>query len=162
MNSRSRRVRLALFVAFALVILPASAFAQTPSALPTVTPLIAIVTIFSLLVGIGTQVKQTGTILGKPLTPTTMTVLTMALPALGGILSVLQGASAITPSLIFWAVIAGVGQMFTASVPGMAVHAHIIGPEHSRALVMLQKFLSTSVAPSPGAQTPAKDQKVSS
>lgn len=97
--------------------------------LPTVTLPVAIVTLLSLTIGIVTQIKQSRSIFGEPLPPKLLAIIAFVVPGLAGAVSVLQSQQTLNSSIIFWAVVNGVGQMFTASVPGLAMHAHYVVPK---------------------------------
>src|ERR1700730_15078983 len=98
---------------------------------PTLTTPTVVVTILSLLLGLGTSLIQTGSIFGIKVDPKTwLPWVTMATTFIGGVLAYLKGQSplVLSDAVIFYSVIAGLTALMASSAPGLAMHAHIVVP----------------------------------
>jgi len=94
----------------------------------------AVMLILSLILGIATQCQQSGKLLGQwSISHTTMIGLTMLIPFLGGTITSF-GQTGINAAGLFFAMIAGITNLLTASAPGIAVGAHFVVPGHMEAL----------------------------
>lgn len=151
MQSRPRRlIATAVFVtvfAFAAV-----AFAQPapgPMPAPTLTPTVAVVTALSMLAGLLTNWIQTGTFLGRWVTPKTwLPDLTMISTALGGFLGYItsQAPVTFTGTNLFYGIMAAITALIAGAAPSLAIHAHSTLPEQRRAALALAKSIATTAA----------------
>jgi hypothetical protein len=125
------------------------AWAQsTPMPAPTLTTATVVVTILSLLLGILTQIVQSGSLFGivtvpKPWLPD----FTLASTFIGGLVAYLGGQSSLNSSIVFYAVVAGITALLAGAAPGMAIHAHYVVPAQLRAA---RKAALAEVVTSPG------------
>jgi len=143
-----RRFVLCVGVVALWVVLPFDALAQVASGTtqvaivpstppPTLTTATVVTTVLSLVLGIITQMVQTGMFAWKWATPKSwLPTLTIAMTLLGGIVSYLASQSPLVfnAPTIFYAVVAGIVSLMTGSAPGLAVHAHVVVPENVRAI----------------------------
>lgn len=98
------------------------------------TPSMIVVTVLSLVLGLVTQMVQTGSFLGIKTTPTTwLPYLTLAATFLGGVVTSLAGAAAINAAAVFAAVVAGIQSLLAGAAPGVAHFAHVTVPAQIRA-----------------------------
>lgn len=115
----------------------------------TLTPSMIVVTVLSLVLGIITQMIQTGSFLGIKTTPTTwLPYLTLAATFLGGVVTSLAGAASITAAAVFTAVVAGIQSLLAGAAPGVAHFAHVVVPQHVMAMRAATK-LPAAVPPPP-------------
>jgi hypothetical protein len=144
------KIKLSLFLAFLFsffLLLPSSAYAQAEapvtSAAPTLSPSLAIVTVISLLLGVATQIIQSGK-LPKPWLP----YATLGLTFLGGVGGYLNGLSTIVlnGATAFYAVAAGITALLAGAAPGIAVHAHIVVPAQAMAVRKTAARLAAGLA----------------
>jgi len=140
-------------VSLVLIVMASPAFAQatvvTPSP-PVLTTATAVTMVLSALLGLITQMVQTGTFLGRWVTPKTwLPSLTVAATFLGGIVSYLASQSplVLNSATVFYAVMFGITALFAGSVPAMAVHAHVVVPGQVRA--HLNAVAAAAAAPPP-------------
>lgn len=154
-----RSVLWASFVLLLVVlIVPSIALAQgsmplPPAPPPTLSTATVVTTVLSLVLGIVTQMVQTGTLLGKWTTPKSwLPTLTIAMTLLGGIVSYLgsQSPLVLNGPTIFYAVIAGIVSLMTGAAPGLAVHAHVVVPENVRAIRSQRVAMAASMATARG------------
>lgn len=137
------------------VFAPTVAFAQTPPAPtppPTLTMATGVVLGLSLLLGIVTQVVQTGTLLGRWVTPKSwLPAATIVMPLLSGTVAYLTSQSplVLNGATIVYAVAAGVFSLLSGAAPGLAVHAHVIVPEKVRQIRMARLAAAKAQPPSP-------------
>lgn len=100
----------------------------------TLTPSMIVVTVLSLVLGLVTQMVQTGSFLGIKTTPQTwLPYLTLAATFLGGVVTSLAGAAAINAAAVFAAVVAGIQSLLAGAAPGVAHFAHVTVPAQIRA-----------------------------
>ncbi len=140
------------------VFLPTVAWAQAPSPspmpAPTLTLATAVVTVLSLLLGIVTQMVQTGTLLGQWVTPKSwLPGATIVMTLLGGIVAYLTSQSPVVlnGATIFYAAVAGILSLVSGAAPGLAVHAHVVVPEHVRQIRAARLAAAKAAPPSPPA-----------
>ena len=111
---------------------------------PTLSTAVAVSMILSLVLGILTQIVQTGSLFGTFVTPKTwLPGFTLAATFLGGVVGYFSGLSPLmlTGSSIFYALMAGAANLLTGAVPGVAVHAHSVVPAQARAAKVALKAL---------------------
>ena len=134
------------------------ALAQTPGSLPTpgsgptLSLATAVVTVLSVLLGILTQMIQTGRFLGQWVTPKAwLPEFTLGATFLGGVVAYLTSQAPLTlnGATIFYAVMAGVVDLVSGAAPGIAVHAHIIVPAKLRALRAASVVAKPTAPPAP-------------
>jgi hypothetical protein len=137
------------------VLLPTVAWAQAPSPSPMPPPTLsmatAVVMVLSLLLGIVTQMVQTGTVLGQWVTPKSwLPGATLVMTLLGGIVAYLTSQSplVLNGATIFYAAAAGVFSLLSGAAPGLAVHAHVIVPEKVRQ-IRAARLAAKAAPPSP-------------
>jgi hypothetical protein len=122
--------RLQVFVVCAVLLIPSAAMAQT-SAGPVLSTPIAVTTILSLLLGLLTNIVQTGTLLGQWIPPKTwLPSFTIAATFLSGVVGYFAGLSplVLNGASVFYAVDAGVLNLLVGAAPGLAIHAHLVIP----------------------------------
>ena len=127
-----KRLNLFLVCVTVGVMLPTAAYAQTAAPMPTLSMPLAVTTILSLLLGVLTQIVQTGKLFGQWVAPTTwLPELTMAATFLGGMVGYFSGLSPIVldGTTIFYAIAAGIMSLLAGAAPGLAVHAHVVVPQ---------------------------------
>lgn len=116
------------------VMLPASiAFAQVApgQAINPVTGPVAIVTVLSVILGFVTQAVQSGSILGIVVLPKPwLPEVTLFGSFLGGAVAYLGGLGsfALSGSVVYYAVMAGLTALLAGAAPGLARHAHSVVP----------------------------------
>jgi hypothetical protein len=106
---------------------PAFAQAPLPVSSPTITPTVGIVLALSTLAGVLTSWIQTGTLLGRWITPKAwLPDATMLATFLGGFLSYVQSQVPVTlsGSAIGYGVVAGVAALTAGIAPAIATHVH--------------------------------------
>jgi hypothetical protein len=110
-------------IAFAQGILPAA----QGSGPPTLTPTVGVVTTLSLVAGVLTNWIQTGTFLGRWISPKAwLPDLTMISTALGGFLGYItsQTPVSLSGSSLFYGAAAAVAALVSGATPSFALHAH--------------------------------------
>jgi hypothetical protein len=116
-----------------LMLIPAAALAQPlpiPGG-PTLTPTVGIVTALSVLAGVLTQWIQSGTLLGRWITPKAwLPDLTMISTLLGGFLGYVTSQSPVVlnGTSLFYGACAGVLALVAGAAPGAAMHVHSVLP----------------------------------
>jgi hypothetical protein len=114
-----------------------------------------VMTVLSLLLGVGTQVIQTGTLFGRWVTPKTwLPTVVMIVTFVGGAVAYLGGLTpvVITQASVFGAIVAGITQLFIGAAPGVAQLAHVVAPHmvaQARAVMRAQNNFQSSNAGSP-------------
>ena len=110
----------------------------------------------SVLLGILTQMVQTGSILGIKTVPKTwLPGLTLVATGFGGFLAYLTSQSplALNAATWFYATMAGLTALLAGAAPGIAVQAHVVVPGH---VLALRAARAAQAAPSAVAQAAAK------
>jgi hypothetical protein len=140
MQSRQRRL-VAMAVFMTVFVFTAVAFAQPapgPMPAPTLTPTVAVVTTLSLIAGILTNWIQSGTLLGRWISPKSwLPDMTMISTALGGFLGYTTSQSPVTFSgtNLFYGAVAAVTALLVGAAPSAAMHAHSTLPAARRAML---------------------------
>lgn len=115
------------------IFLPTMAFAQTgPTPGPTLSTPVAVTMILSLLLGLLTNIVQTGTVLGQWVTPKAwLPTFTLLATFLGGVVAYFTGLSPLVldGASIFYATASGVTALLTGAAPGAAIHVHTVLPQ---------------------------------
>lgn len=114
---------------------------------PVLSAAVAVSMLLSLVLGILTQVIQTGSFLGQWVAPkASLPSITIVATFLAGVTAYFAGLPAVTMTgtTIFYAVMAGVANLLTGSVPGLAVHAHVVVPMQYRNAKMAARFKGVS------------------
>jgi hypothetical protein len=139
----AQRLALGSLALVAILLVPTAAFAQvTPSA--PVNETTGIIMGLSALLGILTNWVQTGTLLGRWITPKTwLPDVTMLVTFLGGFLGSIESGNPVTlsGSAIYVATIAGILSLTAGVAPTLARHVH--GPMNDQ---QLQQNLSNKAA----------------
>jgi hypothetical protein len=103
---------------------------------PTLSTAVAVSMILSLVLGILTQIVQTGSLFGQFVAPKAwLPGFTLAATFLSGVVGYFGGLSplVLTGSSIFYALMSGAANLLTGAIPGVAVHAHSVVPAQARA-----------------------------
>jgi hypothetical protein len=148
---------LACLAAAALIcVLAPMAFAQMPpgtslpAGSPTLTPTVGVVMWLSMLLGLLNNWIQTGTVLGRWITPKAwLPDLTMIATALGGFLGYITSQTPVDlngPAL-FYAMLSAVGALISGAAPTAALHFHDTLTQ--KRLAMRRTMMRPSVPPPP-------------
>lgn len=131
-HSRFPLLQLAIVVAFFVLLLPASAFAQSVVPVTALTPYAVLVTVLTLALGALTTAKNTSTFLGKPIPANVMVWLLLVLPFVAGVTTTFVQAGSLTAVSAFNAIVAGLVAVTAGATPGavvhLALHAHLQVP----------------------------------
>jgi hypothetical protein len=121
---------LAMVVVTTLLLIPLDAHAQTAppiTAGPNLTPAVGVIAALSMLAGVLTNWIQTGTLLGRWITPKTwLPDLTLISTWLGGFVGYLasQNPPSLSGASLFWATLTAIGTLTAGATPAAAHYAH--------------------------------------
>jgi uncharacterized membrane protein YczE len=128
-----KRLKLFMMCVTVGVLFPAVAFAQTgPAPGPTLSTPVAVTMILSLVLGLLTNIVQTGTVLGQWVTPKAwLPMFTLLATFLGGVVAYFTGLSPLVldGASTFYAIASGVTALLTGAAPGAAIHVHTVLPQ---------------------------------
>ncbi len=138
----------------ALMLLPVIALAQiapvqAPASSPTLTPTVSVVTLLSMVAGVLTNWIQTGTLLGRWITPKSwLPDLTMISTSLGGFLGYLlsQAPVSLSGTALFYGTMAAVAALVAGATPGLAIHVHATLTAQRRTALRVVATSVTAVA----------------
>jgi hypothetical protein len=146
----------ALFYVVLTTLMPLAAFAQAPAPTPSPTPTVnmatAVTLVLSALLGLITQMIQTGTFLGQWVTPKSwLPTLTVLATFFGGVVSYLtqQTPLVVDGTTVFYAVMTGITTLFAGAVPAIAVHAHVVIPGQVQAQRAANAASAAATPPAP-------------
>ena len=152
----ARTLALSIVIYVMLTFEASSAFAQTPgpSPLGTLTTPEAVTMVLSVLLGIVTQMVQSGTFLGQWVEPKSwLPTLTVVMTFLGGVVSYLtsENLTSFTWSNLLGVVVMGLAALTGGALPGIAVFAHTVAPAQLKAHLAAAKAAKTAAKAPPAA-----------
>lgn len=153
---KNRRLLLAALPVLATVLAFSTiAYAQpspVPAPGPTLTPTTAVVTALSMLAGVLTNWIQTGTLLGRWVSPKAwLPDLTMISTALGGFLGYIisQSPVGLGGTACFYGAMAAVAALVAGAAPGAAAHVHTVMAAAQLQHRMAMRALAKAAPPAP-------------
>lgn len=131
-------VHLAIVAALFVLVVPVAAHAQpsepSPLLVAALTPFTVTVALLTLLVSGLTSIKNAGEVLGKPLSPTATTLLTIVAPFFTQATGVLVQAGSLSTLSLFNALVVGAGTVIVGVTTPFAYHAHVTLPKLAAAM----------------------------